>query len=229
MVGLVIVRHPSPVRSFQQFTVTPLGDTHTMVAHVSEFSGSFRRSPCSGRAWTMSSTATLRRPVASRPNVVKGHLRLVVDNDGPFADPPEAGFRHLDVQRAEETIRRSIHPSPDAVLARSGLPGGLTGTAAVVALAAVMLLVGVRLSQGVPPADYTFDNAPDSGAVSSSGVGSPGDLVVVAGPGDSLWSLAGEYAVGQDRRTAVATLVEANGGAAIVVGQAIVIPSQLLA
>lgn len=43
-------------------------------------------------------------------------------------------------------------------------------------------------------------------------------------PGDTLWGIAGRLDPGGDRRTLVAALVERNGGDALRVGQALVVP-----
>lgn len=114
---------------------------------------------------------------------------------------------------------------------------GVTMAAVVVAVALVGLMIGVRAAQGAPPAS-SFSDVGGGGEgmaevlsvanVDSATSVAPGDLVVVAGAGDSLWSLAGRFVPNSDRRAAVAAMVDANGGATIVVGQAIVIPSHLL-
>lgn len=219
-----------------------------MVAHVTEYPGSLRLTSCDvrGRAEHIQAPA--------RETAVPGrHLRLVVDNDRAVSarqGRPQSQSQGRAQGRAQDRAQgrligeqgEAAGPSGligrpggltgrggDGVICfavqRSGLAGGLTIAAGVVALLVVVLLVGVRLSQGGPPEEFTMTGMDQTVEPSVA----PGDLVVVAGPGDSLWSLAGEYAAGQDRRAAVAALVEANGGAAIVVGQAIVIPGQLLA
>ncbi len=184
-----------------------------MVAHVTEYPGSFRLTSCD-----VGGRAERGRSSISRTEPSRRHLRLVVDNDRPI------GQRN-DVTQSARPIGSQGGDLLHAALQKLGLVGGLTTAAAVVAVVIVALLVGVRLSQGGPPAEFVVNG----GEQVAESTAAPGDLVVVAGPGDSLWSLAGEYAAGQDRREAVAAMVEANGGAAIVVGQAIVIPGQLLA
>ncbi len=203
-----------------------------MVAHVSEFSGSFRRSSCDVRVQAAEDGWVARRPsaISSAPvgrdvrgRSARGHLRLVVDNGPNQRTQPD--WPLPSVGGTALSVRHTIEERLNAGLRQIGLPGGVTVAAVTVAVVLVGLLVTVRVSQGVPPADFVVND----GSAMSSGVASPGDMVVVAGEGDSLWSLAGEYASDLDRRTAVAALVEANGGAAIVVGQAIVIPGELLA
>lgn len=86
------------------------------------------------------------------------------------------------------------------------------------------LLFGVRVLQGGPPAEATV-----VGNLSvAEPVPIPGDVVVVAQPGDSLWSIAQSIAPDSDPRPVVAALIEANGGDSVRIGQEIVIPQQLL-
>ncbi|MGB5758393.1 MAG: LysM peptidoglycan-binding domain-containing protein [Acidimicrobiales bacterium] len=123
----------------------------------------------------------------------------------------------------------------------------------VLVAAAVVVLGGmfaVRLSQGSPPAAtwedlgaVRFDGAAAASnqlqaGLEASGVMatgrsldhslSPGDRVVVAEPGDSLWSIARSLAPNADPRPIVAALAEANGGETLRIGQQIVVPVQLL-
>lgn len=128
---------------------------------------------------------------------------------------------------ALDELRHRLDELGSQTMRRLGFAGGATMAAVVVACGLVALMVSVRSAQGTPPADFQFSGEVQGESV-AGGDAAPGDLVVVAGAGDSMWSLAGEYAPGVDRRSAVATLVDANGGATIVVGQAIVIPSHLL-
>lgn len=97
-----------------------------------------------------------------------------------------------------------------------------------VAVAVVLgLVVGARFAQGEPPANDWSELVSDPRAPAPALVG-PGDLIVVATAGDSLWSLAGEHAPEVERRAAVDELIAANGGAGLAAGQEVVIPASLL-
>ena len=98
-----------------------------------------------------------------------------------------------------------------------------------VAVAVVFgLLLAVRISQGAPPAASWAELANDPRGPTQALVG-PGDLVHIAEPGETYWSLAVELAPGADPRPVVDRLVEANGGSnAIEVGQRIVIPAAIV-
>lgn len=110
-----------------------------------------------------------------------------------------------------------------------------------VAVAALMLLVlGVRVMQGAPPADTwaglesTAASAGADGssalAVGSGGAGSSdavGDVWLVA-DGDTWWKIASEVAPQADTAEVVKVLTAANGGAGLAVGQIVVIPTSIL-
>ncbi|MEM7338908.1 MAG: hypothetical protein AAF467_09690 [Actinomycetota bacterium] len=97
-----------------------------------------------------------------------------------------------------------------------------------VAVAVVLgLVVGARFAQGEPPASDWSELVSDPRAPAPALAG-PGDLVVVATAGDSLWSLAGEHAPAVERRAAVDEMVAVNGGSSLAVGQEVVIPASLL-
>jgi predicted RecA/RadA family phage recombinase len=117
-------------------------------------------------------------------------------------------------------------------LSASPVLGPVIGSGPAVALAAALIvgaLLAVRVAQGQPPArDWSGTvSAASSSRVHMATAGSD-DLVVVAAPGDSLWSIAERYAPGHDRRDAVATLADLNGGSTVQVGQQIVVPRELL-
>lgn len=153
------------------------------------------------------------------------HLRLVVDNTGSDRSDstsrstlsgPLAGFDRL-VDR----------------LAASPIVGSGLGSGPAVALAAALIvgaLLAVRVAQGQPPdQDWAGTVAAASPSVGGELVAAgPDDLIVVAAPGDSLWSIAERYAPGHDRRDAIDTLADLNGGSTVQVGQKIVIPRDLL-
>jgi nucleoid-associated protein YgaU len=109
--------------------------------------------------------------------------------------------------------------------------------AIVVAVGVVVFgaLFGLRLVQGSPAAVVAADAAgPAAGQVAvslpagGSPVVGPGDQIVIAEAGDSLWSIARSVAPEGDLRPVVAALVEANQGDSVQIGQQIVIPRQLL-
>lgn len=109
-----------------------------------------------------------------------------------------------------------------------GVEGASWPPVAVVMAAALMVfgLLGlVRVVQGAP------DPAVGAGrvqAVAPTAVPGAGDRVIVAGPGDSLWSIAVSIAPDGDPRPVVAALIEVNGGETVRIGQQIVIPARLV-
>ncbi len=103
--------------------------------------------------------------------------------------------------------------------ARSGAPS--LRVVVAVALVVFGLLGSVRVVQGPARPD------PDPGGI-AAGVIAEGDRVVVARPGDSLWTIASRLAPDRDPRPIVAALIDANGGASVQIGQEIVIPGHLL-
>ncbi len=177
-------------------------------------------------------------------------LRLVVDNTGPVGRRPigSSAVESGPIGHGHAGAVAGIRPLVRTMLDDAGT---------VLALAAVTLvilggLMVVRLSQGSAPAS-TWE---DLGATASNGIAaaavlptsehpsgglagtdrtnaaasalSPGGQVVVAEPGDSLWSIARQLAPNADPRPLVAALADANGGETVRVGQQIVIPVQLL-
>ncbi len=173
------------------------------------------------------------------------HLRLVVDNTGSAPSGLSAPANRAgdeSVARADLTAP-STRPAPagpfivfDRLVERlsaSPVLGPVIGSGPAVALAAALIvgaLLAVRVAQGQPPAlDWsgTVSAASSSSAADKATAGSD-DLVVVAAPGDSLWSIAERYAPGHDRRDAVATLADLNGGSTVQVGQQVVVPRELL-
>ncbi len=125
-------------------------------------------------------------------------LRLVVDNTAAPAEGP-VRWGSLD---------------------RSALAG-------LVAVAALVLggLLTVRLLQGSPTAAGL---GADRAAATAPVVAGPGERIVVARAGDSLWSIARTISPDDDPRPIVAALIEANGGDSVQIGQQIVVPRQLL-
>lgn len=101
------------------------------------------------------------------------------------------------------------------------------GLILLVALLPIVAVLGIGLVPGA--------GGDDGGAVpiaSASSLSSPaadGELrVVVVQPGDTLWSIAGELAPGEDPRHLVSVLGEANGGDQLQVGQRLVVPDGAL-
>ncbi len=172
---------------------------------------------------------------------VRPHLRLVVDNtrSAPSGFPVpahEAGGEF--VARADH----SVTPAPSGPfvvfdrmverLSASPVLGSVIGSGPAVALAAALIvgaLLAVRVAQGQPPAqDWSAMVSAASSPAAAVATAGADDLVVVAAPGDSLWSIAERYAPGHDRRDAVAALADLNGGSTVQVGQQIVVPRELL-
>lgn len=104
-------------------------------------------------------------------------------------------------------------------------PTGPSFTVVVaVALAVFGLFGALRVIQA--PSSPTVDGV--GGAVPGAVVMAEGDQLVVAGPGDTLWSIATSLSPESDPRPAVAALIDANGGESVQIGQQIVIPARLL-
>jgi hypothetical protein len=61
------------------------------------------------------------------------------------------------------------------------------------------------------------------GGEATAGVVPPAPTVVVAGPGDSYWTLAGRLQRGGDLRSSVDALVRANGGRELRPGDRVVL------
>lgn len=150
----------------------------------------------------------LDRQVGSRvaghaPFDGRRHLRLVVDNG-------------VEVDQVED--RPSVLPFPPA-------------TAFGLAVAALVIFGGfflLRMGQGPAEADAVGAADPSVGAAASAVAPTAGDLVIVAKPGDTLWSVALRVAPDSDPRPVVEVLVSANGGEEIRAGQQIIVPEQLL-
>lgn len=167
-----------------------------------------------------------------------GQLRLVVDNSGcpeDFSGGREATDRRSD--RLDHSVGRAKSPAADLrgqVASFDGMTVGLLVAAALVVFGG---LLWVRAAQGGATAeswDGVEQVAAERSAASAAsgavaGVSADGTLhTVVAGPGDSLWSIALEIAPDSDPRPVVAALIEANGGESVQIGQQIVVPEQLL-
>ncbi len=126
-------------------------------------------------------------------------LRLVVDNTKKPIDAPD------DLSGQLPSLDRSL--------------------VVAVAVAAVVVFGGLfalRSIQGVPAEASAGQAAPTDAQVA------PGDQIIVAKAGDSMWSIAVALRPESDPRPAVEALIEANGGDSVRIGQQIVIPEQLL-
>jgi hypothetical protein len=167
----------------------------------------------------------------------------VVDNTGSALSDPRAPACEVGggLAAAADHPVPSPHPAPSGPfvvfdrlverLSASPVLGPVIGSGPAVALAAALIvgaLLAVRVAQGQPPAqDWSGTVSVASSAADVTPAGAD-DLVVVAAPGDSLWSIAERYIPGHDRRHAVATLADLNGGSSLQVGQQIVVPRELL-
>lgn len=103
--------------------------------------------------------------------------------------------------------------------------------ALLVAVAAVVLVVGVvglRLAQGGPTA-AGWEQLHAASATDVAVVAGSGERSIVVAAGDTLWSIAGELAPGQDRRPVVDALARRNGGTTLRAGQTLVVPAGLAA
>jgi len=121
-----------------------------------------------------------------------------------------------------------------------GLAGRLAGYGPMVALAAAIIfggLLAMRLAQEAGPSSLAgltsstmVDSAPSTSPL-SSGSGAAfsldGPKIIVVHPGDSLWSIANDRFPGDDPRTVVDALIEANEGSVVQVGQPLIVPDSL--
>jgi Tfp pilus assembly protein FimV len=106
-------------------------------------------------------------------------------------------------------VRAMVRPSiPNYALRRL-----LVGTAAVVALA-FGLVTAVGLSAGL--------SGSTASAASSADVVAPS--VHVAQPGDTMWSIANTYRGDVNRDRYIDALIDANGGAEVQAGAAVLLP-----
>jgi hypothetical protein len=87
----------------------------------------------------------------------------------------------------------------------------------VLVVLAVLVIGAARL------ATAAVAGVPTPGPADASGAAGPAAVHVVQ-PGDTLWSIAGTVAPDADVRLTVDRLVELNGGAALTVGQRLVLP-----
>lgn len=162
-----------------------------------------------------------RQPAAghpNRPHRVPLHLvpdaRLVA-----IGGAPTSGFGTIAGSASVGTVR----PRLELVSGADESLRPSAGMVVMVALAVFGLFGAVRVLQG-STASVSEPERATSALVSPA----DGDQVVVAGPGDSLWSIAVGLFPQEDPRPTVAALIEANGGDSIEIGQQIVIPSRLL-
>jgi len=116
-------------------------------------------------------------------------------------------------------------PGPAAVLAayrRRRLVAAVVVLAVVVALTLLAITAMTRIASGTP-SPVAGELVPTSAAASSAaGVAAP---TAVVQPGDTLWTIAAAVAPDVDVRITVDRLIALNGGAPIVVGQELQLPS----
>lgn len=95
----------------------------------------------------------------------------------------------------------------------------VAGVFALILLVAAVL--GVRVAQGTPPAE--FQNA-NSQASAQSPALAVGEYTVRVGAGENLWDVARAVNPLGDARATVVALSDRNGSATVVVGQEVVVP-----
>ena len=130
-------------------------------------------------------------------------------------------------------VDNRVGPGGTGGATRWSAPVGDGGPSLSVTVAVAALVLGllglIRLVQGPVGGELGGPGAAvETGTAEAPAAAGAGDRVVVAEPGDSLWSIAVELDPDGDPRPAVATLIEANGGPSLQIGQEIVIPKQLL-
>lgn len=150
------------------------------------------------------------------------HLTLLVDN-GPVAES------RRDRSRSDGDVDVDGSANLDADRPRLAVAdASMLAPSVLAVVAALVVVLGgflvIRAAQGTPPAT-TWDGLEVEASAAPSV--QPGDRVVIAQPGDSLWSIAVGITDG-DPRPVVDALVEANGGSSVQIGQQIVIPGHLL-
>ncbi len=165
-----------------------------------------------------------------------GQLRLVVDNTDRRRSHRPASSVHDGPVHDGPVHEDTVAPRPlFAVDDDLGVDIDRRSVVVIALLAAIVVfggLMAVRLVQGSPAlgGEITNLNSSAGAAIAESGtpVVGPGDQIVVAQPGDSMWSIAESVAPGSDPRPIVASLIDANGSDSVQIGQQIVIPRQLL-
>ena len=97
-----------------------------------------------------------------------------------------------------------------------------------VAVSLVLLMVmGLRMLQGGPPADTSAAGTSLAGSVATVAVADPGETMLVVQSGDSLWAIAEALAPGRDPRPIVDALADRNGGTVLRAGDVLVVPVEL--
>ncbi len=141
------------------------------------------------------------------------------------ADRPSAT-----VEEPEPPGLRLIHGGRSAATEAGGRPLSL---ALVAAIACVVFggLLAIRLVQGGPDGSRVAGSTGSAGSEVQPALAAdagPEDLIVVVGPGDTLWSIATEIAPDGDPRPLVSALSDANDGSRLQIGQEIVISARYL-
>lgn len=124
--------------------------------------------------------------------------------------------------------QRFPHPTaparPDLRLIPGGRSAGRAPTRPLLAVVAGLVLVLALMVGTVAVGRGALAGLAPAPAATGAPAGASGPTVVVA-PGDTLWSIARRLQPTGDVRPLVDRLAAANGGAAIVVGQRLVLPS----
>ncbi len=141
--------------------------------------------------------------------------------------PNTLRLRRLPQQGPGPNLRLVRNPPPTAFvrLARSAAAVKALDRAALalvgLAGAMFMMVIGVRLAQGEPPA--SFETVPT--ALEIPPVVETGDRLVTVEIGQNLWDIARSIQPEGDVRPLVDSLAQRNGGSAVAVGQQVIVPA----
>lgn len=148
------------------------------------------------------------------------------------SDPTLSRLDTLPAPAAARHRARHLHllPSPGAGARPVAEPDHVPDHRPAVAwigaalFASLLAVAMVRVVQEAPPAtswDQVYQPRP------AAATPLDGESVWLVQPGDTLWSIAAEVAPGADRREVVQRLAERNGGAGLLAGQNLVIPTSV--
>ncbi len=167
------------------------------------------------------------------------HLQLVVDREktSPSRHHQRRGIGGLVGRRADSESSVSASRGSAVVSTSFGADfaqAGMVAVAAAMAFVVFGFLLSIRLVQGSPDPSLSLSPGStqtelfqdESGPVRP--IGYSNTRIVVAEPGDSMWSIAADLGATENPQTAVQALIEANGGSSVTVGQQIIVPEQLV-
>ena len=144
----------------------------------------------------------------------------------PSGQAPVRHLRSVPASRAGAPRRHAVQSTHEPVAVDPAISyGAMVVLAGVGIVAVLVLLVGFRALQGLPPSGSWADV--QQAARFEPPVAHQNDALWIVQPGETLWGIAESVAPAADRREVVQILTEANGGSSIWAGQKIVVPAGL--